>query len=138
MTWDSEKIYDAMYNQLRERLPIEVANGVTMVGPHKHDIRFLFNNHDSRYYCSQGQQRALILAFKMAQIRYHKRISENQPILMLDDVLSELDQDRRNYLTEFLNQIDSQIFLTSTEMNINRALVDEADQVVQVSGGQIL
>ena len=96
----------------------ERAAGTSLVGPHKHDIRFVYLQKDSRFFCSQGQQRALIIAFKMAQIVYHRKALKNDPILILDDVLSELDQDKRLALVDFLRDFSSQIFLTSTDVNL--------------------
>ena len=115
----NEHNYEQIYNALRERerqlYSAELESGTSLVGPHKHDISFLWNRKDSRFYCSQGQQRALILAFKMAQINYHENRFKVAPLLLLDDVLSELDAERRTYLVSYLQDLKSQIFLTSTE-----------------------
>lgn len=98
----------------------EIAYGSSLVGPQKHDVTFLYNQNDSRFYCSQGQQRAMILSFKMAQIVYHRKAFGVYPILMLDDVLSELDLAKREKLILFLKDIDTQIFLTTTDLNVSK------------------
>lgn len=129
--WDRSQVMDAMHQRGLELRPRELETGVTLVGPHRHDIRFLFAGKDSRYFCSQGQQRALILSYKMAQIMYHQRTHQVCPFLLLDDVLSELDPDRRANLVRFLKesiQAPSQIFLTTTDS----ALVDFGDRNLSV------
>ena len=117
LSMEKEEIYDAMQKRLSELENSELATGVTLVGPHKHDMQFLYQGEDSRYFCSQGEQRALILSFKMAQVMYYYRAYGEYPILLLDDVLSELDEFRRKNLIEFLSEIKSQIFITATEIS---------------------
>lgn len=118
MTFSEEKIYNTLQNRLRELEKIELSTGASLVGPHKHEIRFLYNGNDSRFFCSQGQQRALILSFKMAQIVYHRKVHKTEPVLLLDDVLSELDPEKRSCLISFLNEINSQIFITTTDLSL--------------------
>ena len=69
--FDQEMVRCSLEKRLSELGSYEMEIGISLVGPHRHDIRFLFDKNDSRYYCSQGQQRALILSFKMVQIMYH-------------------------------------------------------------------
>lgn len=125
--WNRSQLMDAMHQRALELRSQELEMGLTLVGPHRHDIRFLFAGKDSRYFCSQGQQRALILSYKMAQIMYHHRTHQVFPFLLLDDVLSELDPDRRTNLVRFLTEeisAPSQIFLTTTDS----ALLDFGDR----------
>ncbi len=114
----TEEIYGAMYKRLLELRSAELATGHSLIGPHKHDIQFLFGGEDSRTYCSQGQQRTLILSFKIAQIVYHRKVTGTNPILMLDDVLSELDHRKRQQLISFLKEIKAQVFLTTTDLSV--------------------
>lgn len=93
----------------------EEALGTTLTGPHRHDLGFVFSGNDSRIFCSQGQQRALILSFKMAEIVYHHKVFGSYPIFLLDDVLSEFDAQKRRYLVEFLGMSQAQTFLTTTD-----------------------
>lgn len=115
--FDESQIYQKLSQRREELLKSEILAGSSLIGPHKHDICFLVNQEDGRFYCSQGQQRALILAFKMAQIHHHNEKKGFYPILMLDDVLSELDNEKRYHLVNFLKTIDSQIFITTTDLN---------------------
>lgn len=116
----------------------ELAAGTSLVGPHKHEIVFLYNQKDSRFYCSQGQQRALILSFKMAQIVYHRRVQGTYPILLLDDVLSELDVVKRGALIEFLHNTQTQIFLTTTDLHLPEEMNMSESKVFEVKEGRIL
>lgn len=113
---------NTVLNKLKERFDLEMKLGTTLVGPHKHDMSFHFDGKESRFFCSQGQQRALILALKLTQILYHHRIYGYYPILILDDVLSELDKDKRAYLIRFLSKNNAQTFLTSTDMEQHQEL----------------
>ncbi len=81
-------------------------------GPHKDDICFLLNGVDIRRFGSQGQQRTAALSLKLAEIELMKKITGDQPILLLDDVLSELDSSRQNYILGCISQI--QTFITCT------------------------
>ena len=110
-----EEILNAMYKRWEELKTREVAVGLCLVGPHKHDVQFNFNDQDARFFCSQGQQRAIVLAFKMAHIKLHFAAHEVFPILLLDDVLSELDQGKQRRFVNYLMNTNSQIFLTTTD-----------------------
>jgi DNA replication and repair protein RecF len=120
--------------ELRES---EIQSGLSLVGPHKHDIRILFAGKDSRFFCSQGQQRALILSFKMAQILYHQRAHQVHPFLLLDDVLSELDPVRRSNLVAFLKDIPAQIFLTATDLSFPMDFGSHRLSVFRIEDGTV-
>ena len=114
---DSQKIRQILEKRAQELMLAELGSGSSLVGPHKHDIAFIYNGNDSRFFCSQGQQRSIILAFKMAQIVYHHRVHGFYPVLLLDDVLSELDQNKQEALISTLKEINTQTFLTTTDLN---------------------
>ncbi len=114
-TWTENEIRNAMYKRWNELKDREWASGQCLVGPHKHDIQFDFNGQEARFFCSQGQQRAIILAFKMAQTRLHYRAHREFPILLLDDVLSELDREKQMRFVNYLLSTEAQIFLTTTD-----------------------
>jgi DNA replication and repair protein RecF len=114
--WDLREVLANIDNRMKSLKKAEISSGTTLVGPHKHEIRFLSAGNDVRYFCSQGQQRAVILGFKMAQIMYHYRVFQVHPLLLLDDVLSELDPLKGANLLKFLEGIESQIILTTTDI----------------------
>lgn len=116
----------------------EIASGSSLVGPHKHEILFLYDQKDSRFFCSQGQQRAIILSFKMAQIVYHRKTHGWYPVLMLDDVLSELDFEKKMRLISFLEKINTQIFITATELDRDADFKPNSHRIIQISHGKIL
>lgn len=137
MRMSSSDIEKSLQKRVLELSDAELASGSSLVGPQKHDIVFLYDQNDSRFYCSQGQQRALILSFKMAQIVYHRRAHGTYPILMLDDVLSELDSGKRDSLIRFLGDINTQIFITTTDFNLPDSMRSEDCAVIKVHEGQI-
>ncbi len=132
-----EKIAEKLKKRAEELRTAEVSSGSSLVGPHKHEILFLYNQKDSRFFCSQGQQRAIILSFKMAQIVYHRRVHGTYPILLLDDVLSELDSEKRFRLVEFLEKLETQIFITSTEIDAVENLNKENVKIKYLDNGII-
>lgn len=111
---DPEQFYNAMFNRWQQLEQAEMSTGYSLIGAHKHDIAVFLDEKDSRYYCSQGQQRLLILALKMAQIELHYSIHNEYPVMLLDDVLSELDESKQKRLIEYLAGKRAQIFITTT------------------------
>ena len=137
--WNKTQVYDSLFQRMEHLRAAELAAGTSLVGPHKHEIQFLFDGNDSRFFCSQGQQRALILAFKIAQIVYHRQTQKVRPILLLDDVMSELDLERKHYLLGLLSgqEESSQIFITSTEDTIPPELIRKRLSVYRVKNGVV-
>ena len=130
-----EMLITLMKKRAQELLPAELSAGISLVGPQKHDVIFLYSGNDSRFYSSQGQQRSVILAFKMAQIVYHFRVNGFYPVLLLDDVLSELDQTKQSSLVLALNEIQTQTFLTSTDIEVLKKLNIDRGSVFNVQNG---
>lgn len=130
-----EMLINLMKKRALELLPAELSAGISLVGPQKHDVIFLYSGNDSRFYSSQGQQRSIILAFKMAQIVYHYRVNGFYPVLLLDDVLSELDQTKQSSLVLALNEIQTQTFLTSTDIEVLKKLNIDSSTVFKVQNG---
>ncbi|MBW3110497.1 MULTISPECIES: DNA replication/repair protein RecF [Bacillaceae] len=116
-------IYEQKFNDIRER---EIDRGVTLVGPHRDDLQFIVNDRDVQTFGSQGQQRTTALSVKLAEIELiHSEIKE-YPILLLDDVLSELDDYRQSHL---LNTIQGKVqtFVTTTNVDgIDHQTLNEA------------
>ncbi len=135
--FEREKIFDSLHKRLLDLATVELFTGFTLVGPHKHDIKFLYGNKDSRLFCSQGQQRAMILSFKMAQIVYHQRVRDIDPVLILDDVLSELDTEKRSALASFLVGIGAQVFISTTEMNLANEIRANDLSIFEIADGAL-
>lgn len=96
----------------RER---DLRMGITAVGPHRDDISFMANGTDIRKFGSQGQQRTCALSLKMAEIELVKKMIHDTPVLLLDDVLSELDSSRQNYLLNSIHDIQTIITCTGLD-----------------------
>ncbi|NOQ52432.1 MAG: DNA replication and repair protein RecF [Desulfuromonadaceae bacterium] len=109
--------------------------GYTLVGPHKDDLQFYINNKPADTFASQGQKRSLIISFKTAQILDYKNIQGHYPVLILDDMTSELDRNRKNILLENLLNNSGQVFITSTDSKeIN---CSEQTKVFRINNGEI-
>jgi DNA replication and repair protein RecF len=137
LDWSANQIFDALSQRRTELERREIEYGASLVGPQKHDLRVMFNDNDSRFYCSQGQQRALILAFKIAQINVHHSTLGRYPILLLDDVMSELDADKRSRLMEYLEQTNAQVLITATDLTWSQKFSHERNAVFTVENGSV-
>ena len=107
----------------------------TTVGPHRDDFSFYVGGIDIRKFGSQGQQRTAALSLKLSEIELVKRITKDTPILLLDDVLSELDNNRQNYLLNSIGDIQTIITCTGVEEFVNNRF--EINKVFKVSGGEV-
>jgi DNA replication and repair protein RecF len=103
-------------HQLPSLRPREMAAGMTLVGPHRDDVRFLIDDVDAGVYGSRGQQRTIALALKLAEVEFMHRRTGDYPVLLLDDVLSELDAHRRAFLMHALESGPQQSILTTTDL----------------------
>lgn len=110
-----ENMQDAFYEELKKNRKSDLKKRTTGKGPHKDDLRLLANDMDIRNFGSQGQQRTAALSLKLSEIKLIKEETGESPVLLLDDVLSELDQERQNYLINSLS--DTQVFITTTEIS---------------------
>ena len=111
--------------------------GMTLIGPHRDDFSFLLDGKDLSVYGSQGQIRAAILALKLSEVFLFKEKHGDYPILLLDDIFSELDVEKRNRLVKYIID-DVQTIITTTDIHmIDESLVDKA-KVFTVSGGKIV
>lgn len=108
----------------------------TNVGPHRDDIQFLIKGVDLRRYGSQGQQRTAALSLKLAEIEMVKNAIGEKPVLLLDDVLSELDRNRQNYLLDSIKDIQTIVTCTGLEEFVNNRMI--MDQIYEVVNGTVL
>jgi DNA replication and repair protein RecF len=100
--------------ELLKSRPRDLARQVTSIGPHRDDLRFFLETHDAGGFASQGQLRAIVLAWKTAELELLGRMRQDPPILLLDDVSSELDAQRNRFLFEHLAPRAGQCFITTT------------------------
>lgn len=136
LKYDYSVNYDEFLTVLQRKREIDLKYASTGAGPHRDDIEFLVNGIDIRRFGSQGQQRTAALSLKLAQIELVKRQTGETPILLLDDVLSELDSSRKNYLLDSIKDIQTLITCTGLEEFINSHL--QIDKMFQVKSGKIV
>ncbi len=111
--YSESDIRESFLEQLREITREEIQRGMSLIGPHRDDLRFLAGGVDMRIYGSRGQQRTVVLAMKLAEAKLLARETGEQPIMLLDEVMSELDEARRRYLMKAIEN-SQQAILTTT------------------------
>jgi DNA replication and repair protein RecF len=108
----------------------------TMIGPHRDEVTFLLNDRPLRHHASQGEQRSFVIALKMAEIELARRTRGEPPILLLDDLTSELDPTRNRNLFDYLRQMELQVFITTTSRTALAGLETENVRYFRVDKGQ--
>ncbi len=123
-------------NELRAKRDKDLKYQTTQVGPHRDDLAFFINDIDVKSYGSQGQQRTTALSLKLSEIRLVREMMRENPILLLDDVMSELDSNRREYLLDSIKDIQTIVTCTGYDDFINRRM--KIDNIYKVENGAIL
>lgn len=108
----------------------------TTVGPHRDDISIYINDIDVRKFGSQGQQRTAALSLKLSEIELIRKLTKENPILLLDDVLSELDSNRQNYLLNYIGKMQTMITCTGLDEFVNNRF--EINKVFRIDNGHIV
>lgn len=93
--------------------------GVTTKGPHRHEISLTINGNKAKFYGSQGEKRTAVLALRLAEVDLFRKQRGKAPVLLIDDVSSELDSERRQALVDLLKRGDSQVLITATELPVD-------------------
>ncbi len=112
----------------------EKENMFCLVGPHRDEIIFEINGKNAKNYASQGQIRTAVLCLKLAQMEIIKEETDEFPVLLLDDILSELDKKRREFLISKIK--DKQIIITCTD--IENSIVDEKSNIINIKDGRMI
>jgi DNA replication and repair protein RecF len=133
---DAESIRRAFLHVLHTTRHQEIPRGMTLAGPHRDDLRFFDGQVDLHLYGSRGQQRTAILALKLAQVDWMVQSTGEKPILLLDDVMSELDIERRRYVCHQLAQVE-QAIVTTTDLNALTPDLLEQATLYRVSQGRL-
>lgn len=128
---------DELTARFLERLgagrPDDLRRQQTLVGPHRDDLNFTLDGRDARTFGSQGQQRSVVLAWKMAEVELSAEILGEQPLLLLDDVMSELDEQRRAAVVSFVQE-GIQTVVTTTNLGYFPPQLLQASEVVSFGG----
>lgn len=133
---DPEKVQQAFLDKIQQRRIPEQAQGTTLVGPHRDEVEFTINQTPARSYGSQGQQRTLVLALKLAELKLIEEVVGEPPLLLLDDVLAELDLNRQNQLLDAI-QDRFQTLITTTHLGAFDSQWLNSSQILSVHAGQI-
>ncbi|MEO0539374.1 MAG: DNA replication/repair protein RecF [Cyanobacteria bacterium P01_A01_bin.105] len=131
-----DQMQQAFFDKIKTKAVAEFYQRTTLVGPHRDDIEFTINETPARQYGSQGQQRTLVLALKLAELQLIETVVGEPPLLLLDDVLAELDLNRQNQLLDTIQE-RFQTLITTTHLGSFDAQWLQSSQVLQVSGGHI-
>ncbi len=133
---DEAVVVEHYRRKLLTRRAREIASGGTLYGPHRDDFRFLADGHDLRVFGSRGQQRSAALALKLAEVHAMTEMTGAAPLLLLDDVMSELDAQRRALLLETLDGVE-QAIITTTDWDDFAAEFRKQAQQLQVQVGAV-
>lgn len=120
--------------KLEEMEESEKENKICFAGPHRDDISFKINGRSARNYASQGQQRSIVLCLKSAQTELIQRETGESPVMLLDDVMSELDRFRRDFLREKIS--GKQVIITCTEMENSN--IKEFNNIIKIENGKVV
>jgi DNA replication and repair protein RecF len=134
---DPEGVQQAFLEKLQQRRIPEQRQGTTLVGPHRDEVEFAIDRTPARAYGSQGQQRTLVLALKLAELKLIEEVVGEPPLLLLDDVLAELDPNRQNQLLDAI-QDRFQTLITTTHLGSFDSQWLKSSQILSVQAGQIL
>jgi DNA replication and repair protein RecF len=133
---DIEALYDAYRETLVRKRRQEIARGMTVVGPHRDEMRFISNGRDLGTFGSRGQQRTAVLALHLAELRWLEHETGESPVLLLDEVLAELDRARRGYLLDLLDGVEQTILATTDAEMFPESFRKQAT-IFRIAGGTI-
>lgn len=136
-SFNKESIKKELKKALSENLVREIKAKTTLYGPHRDDFEFKINNNDLKNYGSQGQQRLAIITIKLSEIQVIKDYKQTSPIVLLDDVFSELDAKKKNDLLSYIKN-DMQVIITTTDLdNIDKNIIKQA-KLIEIKDGKII
>lgn len=134
---DKEALQLLFKQSLEKSFEEELGRGQSVIGPHRDDLIFLINEKEAKSFASQGQQRSIVLAIKLAELKIIEKRKNEIPVLLLDDVFAELDESRQDFLLHNLPE-NIQTFLTTTHIsNIQKEFLKGA-QILEIKNGQVI
>lgn len=128
-------ISNEFYELLKKNRKRDIEKGITTIGPHRDDFSIFINGIDTKSFGSQGQQRTAVLTMKFSSLKIIREITGEYPVLLLDDVLSELDFNRKKYILSTIGDI--QTVITCTGISDIRDYLDENSKVFKVIDGKV-
>ena len=134
---NDKNLKEILVKEYENKLNYDIKLCSTSIGPHKDDIEFYLDDKNLKYYGSQGQQRLAILSFKLAEIEIFKKYKETTPILLLDDIFSELDDKKKNNLLKYISK-NIQTIITTTDLNnLDNKLIKKS-KLFNINDGSIV
>ena len=135
-SYDENLIKDKLILRYKKNLSKEIMQGMTLTGVHRDDLIFKIDGVDARIYASEGQQRLIVIAYKISELLLFKKIKKEYPVLLLDDVFSEIDLKKRNNIIKYFKD-DIQVIITTNDINdIDQKLVEKA-KIYLVKNGNV-
>lgn len=134
---DDAMIAEALQTSLSENRRSDIARGATTFGPHRDELEIEIAGRPARYFGSQGQQRTAVIAIKLATLEAAKRVFGFPPVLLLDDIFSDLDEQRRSRLVEVAEAEGGQVFLTCTEPSQAGPAILRDAKIYRVESGTV-
>lgn len=132
----TEEIYHKLLDNFQKNRPLELRKATTMFGPHRDDLEFKLDQKNAHLYASQGQQRSIALSIKLAEIQLVHRLTDEYPLLLLDDVMSELDHSRQSALLNYIHG-KTQTFITTTDLEGISWEIIKKPKIYQIQSGKI-
>ncbi len=133
---DLNEIQEGFLARLKQIRSEEIARGVTTIGPHRDDLRFIINKADVSDYGSRGQLRTTLLALKLAEVEWMKARTGEWPVILLDEVMAELDINRRADLLKYVDK-DQQVLFTTTDLSLFSPEFVEGSDIWDVKDGVV-
>ena len=134
--FEKDKIREILEKKYKTSLDKEIEQGMTLYGPHRDDLDFFIGDNDLQLFGSQGQQKVAIIALKLSEIKIFKELTNSYPIVLLDDIFSELDVKTRNKLIKYIDT-DIQVIITSNDTKgISKKFLEQA-KILKVTNGNI-
>ncbi len=134
--YETEILTEKLREIFHQNYKKELNYGMTLFGPHRDDFSFYLNDKNLKLFGSQGQQKIAILSFKLSEIDIFKEYSQENPVLLLDDIFSELDIQKRNKLLDYINK-DIQSIITTTDLkNIRKKNINNA-YIFEIKNGEV-
>ena len=133
---DTETIYQKILENFKKTKQMEIKKGTTLSGAHRDDIEFKLHGKNAHLYASQGQQRSIALSVKLAEIQLVHHLTDEYPLLLLDDVMSELDHGRQSALLDYIHG-KTQTFITTTDLEGISWEIIKQPKVYHIKSGKI-
>ncbi|MGI6524589.1 MAG: DNA replication/repair protein RecF [Bdellovibrionota bacterium] len=135
---DKEVTQEEILKKLNDNISRELALQTSLIGPHRDDVIIKLNEHDAKAFASQGQTRSVVLSLKLGVIALLESERKDPPVLLLDDVDSELDEKRREAFFDFILSSPRQVFITGTDAEIVKRCRNAQCQTMYFKNGKLI